>query len=355
MKSNNIKRNAPIARLVKDYIDKKSGKVSESRKEIQLRFKYLDWKDQKKIILAFLNSSKTDRQWAYTMALDLWDKSLETKIKELWQQFHEEKCSWVVVRHFPTEYISENIEKFTYKRNYFFICMRLANDKNFVIEKDKLTHTEYLAVAYHTGRCIKEDEGLDILYNIIHDVSLDNDNLSLDRNAYNDDVNEITPILFQEVSLALYYLQKLNCQQTISQFYEWNNLVTENISESQELKHLNKHDHSYRLSCINVAKKYAYLALDKKYKKTSDPPIEGEQKFEVWRSIVAEQNSTLREKERMAYKKVKSDALDEIKGNNPNVEKLISNIGLEISEDFSTFPPTKISEELLIGLTEEPF
>lgn len=75
MKSNDIKRNTPIARLIKDYIDKKSGKVSESRKEIQWRFKYLDWKDQKKIILAFLNSGKTDRQWGYSMALDLWDKS----------------------------------------------------------------------------------------------------------------------------------------------------------------------------------------------------------------------------------------------------------------------------------------
>ncbi len=61
MKDYNIKRNAPIAQLIKNYIDKKSGKVSESRKEIQWRFKYLDWKDQKKIILAFLDSRSNPR------------------------------------------------------------------------------------------------------------------------------------------------------------------------------------------------------------------------------------------------------------------------------------------------------
>ena len=349
------KRNAPIAQLIKNYTNKKSGKVSESRKEIQWRFKYLDWKDQKKIILAFLDSCKTDRQWAYTMALGLWDKSFEPKIKELWEKFHEERCSWIVVRYFPTEYISENIEKFTHRRNYFFICMRLANDKNFVLEKDKLSNTEYLAVAYHTGRCIKEDEGRDILYNIIHDVCLDNNNFSLDRNAYYDDVKEITPILFQDVSLAVYYLQKLNCQQTVSQFYEWNNLVTKSIFESQELKDLEKDDFLNRFTCMNVAKKYAYLALDNKYKKQSNLIVENVLKPEGWYSIVHEQDPTLREKERMAYEKVKSDALNEIKDNNPNVEKLISNIGLEIFEDFSTFPPTKASEDFPFDPTDVPF
>ena len=59
------KRNTPIATLTKNFVNKRSGKVTESREEIQRRFDYLDWKDQKKIILAFLDSGKKDRQWAY--------------------------------------------------------------------------------------------------------------------------------------------------------------------------------------------------------------------------------------------------------------------------------------------------
>jgi len=45
------KRNTPVATLIKNYLNKKSGKVSESREEIQKRFDYLDWKDQKSIIV----------------------------------------------------------------------------------------------------------------------------------------------------------------------------------------------------------------------------------------------------------------------------------------------------------------
>ena len=70
MTYNTKKRNTPIATLIKNYINKKSGKVSDSRNEIQRRFDYLDWKDQKKIVLAFLESGKTDRQWAYSKTLD---------------------------------------------------------------------------------------------------------------------------------------------------------------------------------------------------------------------------------------------------------------------------------------------
>ena len=91
MKSKERKRNTPIATLIKNYINKKSGKVRESRKEIQRRFDHLDWKDQKKIMQAFLESGKGDRLWAYSKLVDNWDKSFEPRIKELWEQSHEGK------------------------------------------------------------------------------------------------------------------------------------------------------------------------------------------------------------------------------------------------------------------------
>ena len=151
------KRNTPIATLIKNYVNKKSGKVADSRDEIQIRFDYLDWKDQKKILSAFLESGKTDRQWAYSKVLDNWDKSFEPKVKELWEQLHEDKCSWVVIRHFPLKYLSQNIDKFTEDRDYYFICLRLAEDKNFVIDKDKLSLTDYLAVLHHPARSITDE------------------------------------------------------------------------------------------------------------------------------------------------------------------------------------------------------
>ena len=89
MKLRERKRNTPIATLIRDYVNKNSGKVSKSREEIKWRFDYLDWKDQKKIINAFLASGKCDREWAYLCAYENWDKSFEPKIKELWEKYYE--------------------------------------------------------------------------------------------------------------------------------------------------------------------------------------------------------------------------------------------------------------------------
>ena len=75
-----VSRNNPIATVIKNYTNKKSGKVTEARNEIQRRFFGLDWKDQKKIVAAFLDSGVSDRDWAYSRLLDLWDASFEQKM-----------------------------------------------------------------------------------------------------------------------------------------------------------------------------------------------------------------------------------------------------------------------------------
>ena len=213
------KRNTPIATLIKNYINKNSGKVRESRKEIQRRFDHLDWNDQKRIMQAFLESGKTDRLWAYSKLIDNWDDSFESSIKELWEQLHEEKCAWVVIRHFPKEYLSLNIDRFTGNRDYYFICLRLADDKDFLIDKNRLSGTDYLSVIYHTGRTLAEDEACDCLYKIVSDVCTeDSIYTQLSRYANVDKDTIIGPILFQNVNLALYYLKRMNMTHVVQQF-----------------------------------------------------------------------------------------------------------------------------------------
>ena len=274
------KRNTPIATLIKNFINKKSGRVSDSRKEIQWRFRYLDWKDQKKIILAFLDSCKIDRQWAYSMLLDYWDISFEPKVKELWEQLHEERCSWVVIRHFPVKYLSQNLEQFTADRDYFFVSLRLAADENYIIQKDKLSLTDYLSILHHTGRHISDDEAKDIPYILVHKICVERfseDERQLDRYADSRRGNIISPIHFQNVSLALYYLRKLDCSHIVSSFETWNAEVQKTILNSPEFKAVAKLDLDEwddLNARKNIARKYAYLALDDKYKLSSDPDIE---------------------------------------------------------------------------------
>ena len=282
------KRNTPIATLIKNFINKKSGKVSDSREEILWRFRYLDWKDQKKIILAFLDSCKTDRQWAYSMMLDYWDISFELKVKELWEQLHEERCSWVVIRHFPVKYLSQNLEQFTENRDYFFVSLRLAVDENYIIKKDKLSLTDYLSVLHHTGRHISDDEAKDIPYILVHKICVEGFSgyeRQLDRYADSRRGIVISPIHFQDVNLALYDLRNLDCSHIVSQFETWNAEVQKTILDSPEYKAVAKSDLDEwddLNARINIARKYAYLALDDKYKLSSDPDIEEVLKPKGW-------------------------------------------------------------------------
>ncbi len=279
MQKGTKKRNTPIATLIRNYVDKKSGKVSESREEIKWRFNALDWKNQKRIIMAFLDAGKSDRAWAYSKILDFWDESFFPKVKELWESYHEYKCSWSVIRYFPLDYITEHMDEFTDERDYYFICLRLAKDKEFVIDRTKLSDTDYLALLYHTDRYITAEDARDTLFSIVHDCCQNDAFIMklerLDRVKHRD---VITPGNFREVNLAFYYVVKLQQYEVAAEFRDWNEAVEEAIYNSPEFKAIDKNDFSFDFEYdqrrIALAKLYAFQALDEKYKQPSDPTIE---------------------------------------------------------------------------------
>ena len=279
MKFQKPKRNTPVVTLIRNYVNKKSGKVSVSREEIKWRFDHLDWKDQKKILAAFMESGISDRQWAYSKMLDNWDDTFQPKVKELWETYHEYKCSWSVIRYFPLEYINEHIEEFTDERDYYFICLRLAKDKDYVIDRTKLTDRDYLAVLWHTGRTISDDEALDTLFSIIHDCCLaDTFMPRLERVGEGRYDNVITPANFREVNLAIYYLLKLEKDNIVQQFEQWNEQVEDAINVSPEFKSIDRndffHDYEYDRRRVEIANLYAFQALEVKYKLPTDPTVE---------------------------------------------------------------------------------
>lgn len=279
MKYQKRKRNTPIATLIRNYLNKKSGKVSESRDEIKWRFDYLDWKDQKKILIAFLDSCMSDREWAYSKLLDNWDKTLEPKVKELWEKYHENKCSWSVIRYFPLEYISEHIDSFTDSRDYYFISLRLAMDKNYVIDRTKLSNTDYLALLYHSGRNISDDDARDTLFSIIHDCCLEHSFITklehVGEGRYN---NVVAPANYRKVRLGIYYLLKLDKDNVVQEFDKWNEIVEDEIYNSQEFKNIDKNkidsEYEYNHRRTEITNLYGFQALDDRYKQPSDPTVE---------------------------------------------------------------------------------
>ncbi len=279
MKVREQKRNAPIATLIKNYENKKSGKVSASRDEIKRRFGGLDWKDQKRILMAFLDSGMSDRDWAYTRLLDYWDDSFAPKVKELWETNQEYKCAWVVISFLPLEYVVQHMDEFTGDRDYFFICLRLAKNKDYAIDKAKLSKTDYLALLYHTDRCITYDEAIDTLFSIVHDSCLEDSFMKkLEQTGEGIYPDVITPANYREVRLALYYVLKLQQFEAASVFKNWNEKLEETIYNSLEFKAIDRNkfssDFEYERRRVEVANIYAYKALDGKYKQPSDPSVE---------------------------------------------------------------------------------
>lgn len=269
-----VSRNNPIATVIKNYTNKKSGKVTDSRNEIQRRFFGLDWKDQKKIMVAFLDAGVSDRNWAYSRLLDLWDASFEGKVQALWEAYHEEKCAWVIFRHFPKEYLKKHIDQFNEGRDYYFICRRLAEDGDFFIDKDKLSKTDYLMALSHADRHIDDEEATDTLYEIVSDIAFHwNPSMELSRDYSFRRREVMTASDFANVSIALYYLEKMGNDDVVTAFRLWESSVQNIVIDCEEYKGLNREpisDYDFKEKLASIVQKHLYYALPKKYKIMTD-------------------------------------------------------------------------------------
>lgn len=152
------KHNGFITTAIKGFLDKKSGKVSASRKEIKRRYFGLDWRYQKQILYAFMESGASDRIWAYRQLYADWDDCFIPVLQGLWEKYHEKQVSWLIIRFFPKEYLRREFDKLSEGRNYFFLCQRLADDKDIVVDRAKLSEADLLTMMYDSGETVTEDD-----------------------------------------------------------------------------------------------------------------------------------------------------------------------------------------------------
>ena len=140
-------RNRPIAKLIKWFVNREKGMVVDARSEIQRRFYALDWADQKKILMAFLSSGKSDRLWAYKQLSQHWDSSLFPKDKELWEAYREDGLVRPAIECFPKKYLQQHRDEFC-NANYYAYCRRFVDDINFEIDKERITPKGYMILEF---------------------------------------------------------------------------------------------------------------------------------------------------------------------------------------------------------------
>lgn len=138
-----IEKNKPIASQLNAYEKKERG-YSLIEKELKRRFVGLDWRYQKRIIVDFIQGCRSAREWVLPKLLDIWDESFEPLVKEAWEKYHDERCSWVVIRQMPEDYVLSQLDELAaIDGNYRFICRRLGNRDGFKVDLRKLVWTDF--------------------------------------------------------------------------------------------------------------------------------------------------------------------------------------------------------------------
>lgn len=334
-----IPRNRPIASLIKLYLDKKSGKVSDARKEIQKRFDYLDWKDQKRIILAFLQSGKSDREWAYGKIYRQWDNCYLEPLKNLWEKYHEIICAWSVIRYFPVEYVRENAFQLEEVNGYYHLCQRLAEDSAYTIDKSKLSCKEYLLVMLNSNREVKEEEAKDIFFRSLHEYCLTEPKYMFRVNRKSRggafSVEDI-----EYLNSLINIFQLLGLDKVVRYIEEWDEYVMSTMYQSEELKRLGEEaisDDEYHEKRIAIGLKYLNLALDDKYKKPTDAlpikklneTVERIGRNQFWHKS----DKSTHEADEYVNSSEASKMLEEMTANNPAIGKLVNSFTLTVRED----------------------
>jgi hypothetical protein len=151
-------KNETIDTLIKRFLDKKSKRVIESRKELQARFNSLNFAEQKKIVKAFLASpTATDRDWAAVEADKRWDKSYVTALADAYIKKQCQKLAITIIRHMPIEFVKEYESSLVMFSRVEF-CIRLSSNLESLRSKYDISFFEYLYIAARSGIKIDKTE-----------------------------------------------------------------------------------------------------------------------------------------------------------------------------------------------------
>ena len=278
------KRNTSIAILIRNYQNKKGGKVIVSRNEIKERFDFLDWKDQRNILMAFLQSGKTDRLWASKKLIHYWDPCFEPIVKELWEGLHEECLTWPIIRFFPKEYLRQNLDSLSKGRNYYFLCLRFSGDDSFDVDEDKLGEIDLLNYFYKVGRTLTDEHIIRLFYTLVSKLCTNDFGwIPFAKWPTTYFSNEIPSIFdIQMIQMVRNTILKLNKKELYEKMLIWNYNVHRAIEESEDFRNLQSLQLSkeiQELDKLALTKRFYYNHLDKLYKFKGEDPKSLEQVF----------------------------------------------------------------------------
>lgn len=249
-------KNESISALLNAFTDKQSGKVAEARAELRDRFGKQSFQMQRKILKAMLSASKQDRVWTYKQLGNVWDDHFFEDVKNLWEQYHEKECGAMIIKHFPMEYVYDNLSALDIRGNYTNLCIKLIQHAKFQIDKKRLKEApvfygspevEYLYILAKSKSKIEEGEATHTLFNQMavfiniintHDAPpkyLFNRSYNFERQI---EERNVSTKHFDFVTGILWCMGELGLVDELIAFEEWDNMVRIKFLGSEELQYL---------------------------------------------------------------------------------------------------------------------
>ena len=142
--------NYPIEEVLDDYVNHRTGKVLEAKRQLKKRFDGLDHDKQEAVMWAFMgHGGLAERNFIYDKLYgdEFWMDDYIPLIQEWWKVFQDSKLANVIVKYCPREYILEHLEELEGLCNYATLCIRTGLQP----KEEKLNPRTYLYVLKTTG------------------------------------------------------------------------------------------------------------------------------------------------------------------------------------------------------------
>jgi len=272
------KRHLSIDTLIKHYKEGKRGKKGPARRQLQTRFDYLSFTDQMKIIRLFLKGVKADREWSYRKLWNWWDDALIPDLEQAWLDHGDMKCVQTAALRLSDDFIKEHQEAMG-KLDYKSVCNRLAHDKSFVIDRNRLRPLDYCYVIAHTRRHISDEEADQLLFGYIKNVLEYGHNEPIEyktrfeptiRDRIDDKLKYVPSLMYnRSIGYIIWALGQTGNASTLIKFHRWNKMLqtnmpkylTEEMSQERLINYMNEDFEEYQRWNWSIFIKHARITL----------------------------------------------------------------------------------------------
>ena len=156
--------NVPIEELLELVQHGDEDEVDEASQLIWDRFANQSHDCQIRIIKTLLSADEDNRDYCYwNMLMEWWDEAVIPDIERAWKKRKDPLWVRVIAYRFPKEYVLAHQDEIG-KKDYVALCLRLAGEEGFVIDKSRLTRAQYCRIVAHNHILLESDEAESLLF-----------------------------------------------------------------------------------------------------------------------------------------------------------------------------------------------